>query len=521
MKFFASLKSKLILALVLTALVPLVPLTLVVKGLIERSLEVGLNEQAEDAFESALELAQENYNFRKQTVITQAELIANLYDMRKPFIENDRRNLQIAVVEWSDNLKLQAIELYDAEGNFVMEAVSPDIVGFKGWETKEEHVLEAIEKGEPYVPILEQEKVVKAFAPIFDYRNRIIGTVVVTQIVEPAYAEARNKVSEAVETYKYLELIRGKLTRNFMITFFLFAVVISFLATFVGLLITRRISKSITELLKGTKELAKGNLDHKITAVSHDEIATLVSAFNSMAATMKENRKRLLHSERVAAWQEVARKIAHEIKNPLTPIQLSIQHLKDRYYQESDDYADVLEQCTETISEEVESLRTMVKSFSEFARMPKPDPHPTNVNHLINTIISIYRESHPEIDFVLSLSPELPEMNLDPNQIKRVLHNLIANSVDAMHPKGRILRISTRMGDADDGIIEVEDSGSGIPEENIDKIFEPYFTTKSKGTGLGLAIVNRIIKDHFGEIEFHNTEIGVKCIIKLPVNFLT
>jgi len=223
--------------------------------------------------------------------------------------------------------------------------------------------------------------------------------------------------------------------------------------------------------------------------------------------------------QRMAAWREVARRIAHEIKNPLTPIQLSAQRLRKRYPEILREEDSVLDRCTETIISQVEALKQLVSEFSQFARMPKVSKAPGNLAKLTGETLVLYQEAHKEIDFVLHAETELPVFEFDAEQIKRCLINLLDNAVAMLPEDGRIDIELSLNHLAQTVLLKVRDNGPGISKENKLRLFEPYFSTKKSGTGLGLAIVSTIVNDHGGYIRVQdNDPTGSVFIIELPIS---
>jgi two-component system nitrogen regulation sensor histidine kinase NtrY len=227
----------------------------------------------------------------------------------------------------------------------------------------------------------------------------------------------------------------------------------------------------------------------------------------------------LLKAQRMAAWREVARRIAHEIKNPLTPIQLSAQRLRRRYLNKFDAEDSVFDECTGMIIKQVDDLKNLVNEFSSFARMPASTPSPNNLNDVVSQALVLYQEGHKEINFQLNLDSAVPVFNLDHEQIRRVVINLLDNAVAAVDSRGTIgietsfnpvLQIVT---------LKISDNGCGIPAEDKPRLFEPYFSTKKSGTGLGLAIVSTIVSDHNGYIRVRDKEPqGTHFIVELPIS---
>ncbi len=225
----------------------------------------------------------------------------------------------------------------------------------------------------------------------------------------------------------------------------------------------------------------------------------------------------LIKAQRVAAWREVARRIAHEIKNPLTPIQLSAQRLRKRYLEKLGEDGTVFDECTRTIVKQVEELKGMVNEFSNFARLPASNPTPNHLNEIIQETLVLFKEAHKDVQFHFRPN-DLPILDLDREQMKRVMINLIKNSLAALDKEGEI-NIQTHYDPKLQMVrLEVSDNGCGIPDEDKGRLFEPYYSTKKSGTGLGLTIVNAIIADHNGYIRVKdNKPKGTTFLIELPV----
>jgi len=226
----------------------------------------------------------------------------------------------------------------------------------------------------------------------------------------------------------------------------------------------------------------------------------------------------LIKGQRAATWREVARRIAHEIKNPLTPIQLSTQRLQKRFGDKVDDEAGIFQECTTTIINQVDELKALVNEFSSFARLPAAHPVPANIMDIIKEAVFLYSEAHKNVEFRMDIGDAIPDLNLDKKQVKRVFINLLENAVEALSDDG-VIEISGRY-DPEERIvsIEVADNGPGINIKDKNKLFEPYFSTKKGGTGLGLAIVDTIMKDHRASIRVKdNMPRGTRFMLEFPV----
>jgi two-component system nitrogen regulation sensor histidine kinase NtrY len=225
----------------------------------------------------------------------------------------------------------------------------------------------------------------------------------------------------------------------------------------------------------------------------------------------------LVRAQKVAAWREVARRLAHEIKNPLTPIQLSAERLRRHFSQAPPQTRELVDECTATIVGEVESLKGLVDEFSQFARMPAPRAVPTDLHPVLEDALSLYRGLLAEIEIRTQFAESLPKVSIDAEQIRRVILNLVDNAIEAMDRSG-VINIETRHDAANNLVrVVVADNGPGIPPAERDKLFLPYYSTKQRGSGLGLAIVRRIVAEHGGSIDVTDNQPRGTCFaIELP-----
>jgi two-component system, NtrC family, nitrogen regulation sensor histidine kinase NtrY len=287
----------------------------------------------------------------------------------------------------------------------------------------------------------------------------------------------------------------------------------------IGLLVARRTARNLDELVAGSLAAARGDLDHRVPVRSGDEIGEVAAAFNFMMEDLRVSKERLVIAERIAAWQEIARRLAHEIKNPLTPIQMAMDTLRKTWRKKHPSFDEILEESTATVMEEADRLKHIVSEFSAFARMPKPEFGRLDLNELVRSALALYQGAAP---VEVTLPALLPPIDADKNQLNQVVLNLVENARDAIGQRsdGRIV-VSTRLGEAKDrAMLIVEDNGPGIPPDLKDKVFAPYFTTKHTkgGTGLGLAIVHRIVSDHGGRITVGDAPGGgARFTIELPL----
>jgi two-component system nitrogen regulation sensor histidine kinase NtrY len=281
--------------------------------------------------------------------------------------------------------------------------------------------------------------------------------------------------------------------------------------------------RPVVRLLEDGRETA----DHQITLTLDGRPTTLMVTVSGLRGREGDVRglvlvlddiSEVIRAQQAVAWREVARRIAHEIKNPLTPIQLSAQRLRKKFAEGSSDVGRVLDECTRTIVQEVEGLRNLVDEFSRYARMPSVHLGPGDLHAVVRQVAQLYAGVRPGIKLRADLAPSVPTINLDPDHMKRVLINLVDNAVDAIGDEEGEIVISTRfLPRLERVVLEVADNGQGFPPEDRDRVFLPYYSTKRSAGGLGLAIVNRIVVEHGGQIRIEdNPPRGARLIIELP-----
>jgi two-component system nitrogen regulation sensor histidine kinase NtrY len=271
-----------------------------------------------------------------------------------------------------------------------------------------------------------------------------------------------------------------------------------------GAWISRRVTRPVRALAEGARRVASGDLGAAVPVTGGRELEELATAFNHMTAELGESRDRLLQAERVAAWREMARRLAHELKNPLFPIQLSIETLRRALERGEKRFPELFLESSTTILEELGSLRRIIDEFSQFARMPRPQLAPTDVNAVVEQVLALYEARAEGVSVRRELAPQLPTVPADPDLLARALGNLVANALEAM-PEGGTLQVRTSEMGGGGVAVEVADTGPGLDDEQRTRLFTPYFTTKRGGTGLGLAIVQGVVADHGGRVEVRST----------------
>jgi two-component system nitrogen regulation sensor histidine kinase NtrY len=292
----------------------------------------------------------------------------------------------------------------------------------------------------------------------------------------------------------------------------------------IGLLLSwwgaARVTRPVRNLAEGAREVAAGNWNAHVDVRGGGEIGQLGRAFNQMTQQMSEQRERLVQSERVAAWREVARRLAHELKNPLFPLQTTVENLQRAKEQRPEQFEEVFRESTGILLSEIENLKTITDRFSDFSKMPQPELAAVNMNEVVRSAVKLFEAQfgavgRPPITPELHLQEDLPAIQADSALLHRALENLILNAMDAM-PAGGVLMLRTTNNNGKVHL-EISDTGTGLTPEECDRLFTPYYTTKQHGTGLGLAIVQSVVSDHGGRISVESeTGVGTSFHIELP-----
>jgi len=267
--------------------------------------------------------------------------------------------------------------------------------------------------------------------------------------------------------------------------------------------VSARVTRPVERLAEGARQVASGDWETRVEVRSEDEIGELAEAFNAMTRQLLEQRDRLVQTERVAAWRELARRLAHELKNPLFPLQITVENLQRVRSQAPEQFDEVFRESTETLLAELSNLKTIIGRFSEFATMPPPRFEEVSLNETVRRSARLFEAQlrsgkSPPVSLDLNLADEAGVVQADPEQLNRALQNLMLNAIDAM-PSSGTLTIRTSRTESS-VVLEVSDTGEGLTPEECERLFTPYYTTRQHGTGLGLAIVQSVVSDHKGRI---------------------
>ncbi len=483
--------------------------------------------------------ALEKYFDKKVTTV-----VNNSYELAKNYVEEVRNKIQSDIILIAFDTNKSANFLNENAKEYLRFLSTQKLIR----DVDEIHIIDenkkllySTEKKEKYIPpvdkalnlVLEDDRPLK----IIDTKANISAAIMRLQSSEDRFLyvvkfldkNISNYLAESQEAINFYYTVEDRST-GIKISFFIIYIIIVSLLLFISITIAIRFSsrffRSINNLILASTEIGHGNLNTKVPEIKTDkDMEVLNKNFNSMISRLKNQQEKLIINERYKAWGNLSRKLAHEIKNPLTPIQLTIDRIRTKYTgQISNEDQQSFKENLKIINSQIKQIENLVNEFSDFARMPKPILKRNNLVKLLNENIKLLSEVNKSIEINFNKKDEEILLECDKEQISRVFINLIKNSIESIEQKVEknpdfkkkiLIDISSNN---DHILISIEDNGVGFDKNNIDEILNPYYTTKKNGTGLGLSIVNKIINDHKGELEFIPINNGAKIQIRFYLN---
>jgi two-component system nitrogen regulation sensor histidine kinase NtrY len=655
---FSRFRAKLVAVLLGMTLIPALLVLLVGSELIRNNIDQWFNAPMDNMLSSARDIASDYYEERSRLVASQADRAARSL-ARLDLARADPAAVHALVAPDVQQERIDLVEVYRVEGGAgaprvvpLADAAAPAIPRDYSRTSADRLAAQAAASAaetEGIEPLPGGGELIRTALPIRGPGGTVRGVVVASEYLTGDFAARARSMTAAYEAYRQLEVLKPSLATVYQSFFVMLTLMILVGATWLGLYLTKRITRPVQMLAAAANEIGAGHLDYRVQLDAGDEFGSLIDAFNRMAGDLAASRRRLersalalehkheevearrryvetileriatgvisvdlagrirtwnsaatrllgidagvegrpltavcaspelaplarliaeagtpredmpprevavvrdgrelhlvvlttplrgsdgqlegilvvfddvsplIRAQKVAAWREVARRLAHEIKNPLTPIQLSAERMRRHFAEAPGASRALVEECTSTIVGEVESLKGLVDEFSQFARMPAPRAVPTDLHGLLDEVLALYQGLFADVAIERHWAPSLPKASVDPEQLRRVIINLVDNAIEAMDRRGTIV-VETQHDAANSLVcIVVADNGPGIPAAERDKLFLPYYSTKKRGSGLGLAIVRRIVAEHGGSIDVtDNTPRGTRFAIELP-----
>jgi two-component system, NtrC family, nitrogen regulation sensor histidine kinase NtrY len=525
-----SIRRRLALAIVLTALIPLLVAIWVANYLVRATAQRFYRPEVGQQLDRSLDLYQELARAVKTSMRHEATAIAADSALRKAVADGDaaavRRELDRLFVEYPNLVSLS-----------VSDKAGKRIAG--------------VDREQPLDPARENKlEVLRPLGPEADPGDEDVkgddgvdspgGVPMLTAVfaADKARFDELNEMSQFVDTYSKIERERERIEPAFVYMFALLLGITILVAIGVGTLFARGVSVRIGELAEATTRVGAGDLAIRVPEDGEDEIADLARAFNRMLGEVESSRARIEYLQRIGAWQEMARRLAHEIKNPLTPIQLAVQEIHRRYRGDDSEYRRLVDTTLEIVEDEVGTLRRLVSEFSDFARLPQAELKEADLAEFLReqsahlsrldeepsegSDSGVESEEPPgaKVEVGIELPAGSARVFMDRQMLRRALINLVRNAAQAIKDCGRAEgKVQVRLErERDYFIVDIDDDGPGVPPEMRSIIFDPYVTTKPLGSGLGLAIVKKIVVEHGGSISAEKSPLGgARMHLRLPV----
>ncbi len=512
-KKISTFNNKFTLYFISIALTPAIFLGIISMILINIGINDWFNSKINNVINNSVYVAESYLEEHKETIKGDVYAIYNDLNELKDSILKDNKRLSIA-------LRTQALIRSLPETYIINQKGSVMTSAFDNYDLLYNPPADAFlraDNGE--MTIMSSTQVNKVYA-LVKLKNMQDSYLYVGRSMDANVISALNDTISARNEYTFLETNRNQISFIFILTYIVITLIIILLSTLIGIKLAERVVSPISSIIKASNNISKGSYGTKIKKTNdYVELNRLADSFNKMSNDIVKQRNQILVSKKHETWSDIARRIAHEIKNPLTPIQLSSERLERKIntlgYKNDD-----INECIDTIRRQVNEIGYLVDEFSSFARMPVPNVSTNNISKIIQNVISDYKKNHSQINFSNNLHSENIELKIDKSQISRVFQNIIMNSIHSIEEKnnddGMIVVASHDEGSSI--AITITDNGIGLKYEK-DELIKPYFTTKKKigGTGLGLPIVEKILFDHHADFTITNRNdgnVGAEVLIR-------
>ncbi|MGD8413261.1 MAG: ATP-binding protein [Candidatus Latescibacterota bacterium] len=517
-----TIRVRLIVMCLVVALLPAIPLSLVVQSLLDKSLDIGLHSSVERSLQSGLDVSRRHLALIRREFSLNVQRVADAIGDSRPDSAAAAGPLARVVGASGavDGLLVSSRAADKGGGDGYPRELRP----FSGHPALDSLIAgtgvidggTSRPNGFTFYGLENHSALVAVWNPAAagprpratpggEYRILFYKTV------DPTFLADANRMIEGRQNVAALRLLRRSLGRSFFYPFIIIYAVCLAIALGLAMLMAERLADPIRRLVRGAGEVAAGDWNYRLDIKAGGETGRLVEAFNEMVAKLDTQRRRLSDMEKMETWREMARHLAHEIKNPMLPIRLTVEELRDMYEGDDPRFRQMLEESTRVVSDELGSLQKLVREFSSFAKMPDMNPVPGSLAGLARDVAQMY----PQIATTFDAPGDLPEITFDPDQIRRVFVNLYDNAV-SVGATGMGVTIAVS---GDDVVAGFRDNGPGIAREEIDRVFDPYYTTRKDGTGLGLAMTKKIVLVHGGSITAASREgEGASFEIRLPIS---
>ena len=501
----------LVMVLVVTGLLPAVGISVFSTFFFNSSLKALFTEPFKTTINAATEIAENYIKESQKTIrIDGLGMVMQLRPITAMLTQNND-DFNQAITQLSEQRGLSEALVIDGQLNIIARSYFTFALALASESIGAADFARVREEGFALFTYKDKVRALIQLDPVSD-TYLFIGKTVSEEVTK-----AMDKAKGAVTAYSLLELQQGEIQLTFLAFFAILVLVLILASVWMGLSMANTLFTPISKLIEAAHRVSQGDLNIRITNKAlNNEMDNLIWAFNNMTQRLKKQKEEIAFNQRKAAWADIARKIAHEIKNPLTPIQLSAERLRRKYLKQITEDKTTFENCIDTIIRQVNQIGNLVNEFSSFARMPDPKMQKEDLVNLCKQSMELLIQAYPQITFEFNSCDHFI-WKCDSQQISQVLTNLLQNSVNAVQ-ENRVVKplISLRLLlEGKQFYMIIEDNGPGFEKHNRERLIEPYYTTREKGTGLGLSIVSKITMDHNGQIEFRDSDRlgGAKVIL--------
>ncbi len=475
------------------------------------TIEKWFDQKISTIVDNSRNIAQNYLADQQQSVLKDLILISNDLNRNKKALQNSKNNFLNYLNLQSNIREVENVYIIDSKSNlFLKNSISQNYTP-----PSRENILLAT-NGKPFILSDAFEKKTIGLLKLNNFEDLYLYLV---KLDDPKIVSFLKQTGDASTYYSTVRNDTVKIQTTFFIVYLIFTLLLIMSSALIAINLANKTTKPLNQIFQAAKKIVSGDYKIKFSKTKNEDFSILNSAFEDMAKQIELQKKKDILSGRLEAWQVIARKLAHEIKNPLTPIQLSLDRIKQKSLkmEPGTDIKDHLE----VINNQIHQITNLVNSFSDFARMSKPVLEQNNLEKILSDAINVYKLNYNNINFEFNYKTNKNIIFCDKDQISRALVNLYKNSLEALEEKNsKIKNIFTTVYFADPYfIINIKDNAGGF--KNLDKkIEEPYYTTKKNGSGLGLSVVSKIIHEHNGDIDYKNSDdgTGAEIIIKIPSN---
>ncbi len=511
----ARLKARMVLFFLLISLLSSLPQGILSFNFINIAITNWFSQDLNQTMEGGVQIALEYYHDKNNNLKTfgESSLFALMLQRADENPENLWKNIREA------NPEISSIQAFSQNGREIL------FYGKRSGRLTPQHPQE---KQSGFLPKESRDgKSVLRYQRSFQYQDSPAWAVLSIILPEGFDAKAR-RLTAASQTYHELNSFSSLFQGALLLLFLLFSIPLLLLSVLTAFFLSNEIIRPIVQLEKAARRVSEGDFTPRILTRTNDELASLAQTFNTMIAELQNSRARIMQSEKITTWQEIAQQLAHEIRNPLTPIKLSAERVLHKQKNHPEDLPALITPAMNSIITEVEGLNHMLQEFRNFARMPEARKEPVQLREVLQKSLEPFQYSYPSVQISWEVTPRELTLTIDKQQFQQIFTNLIKNALEAMEPLGTAetqgtLEIETNLvkkGGTRYCRISFRDNGPGIAEKDHASIFNPYFTTKKTGSGLGLSIVERILFDHGGTIWFETAqgkESGTTFFVDIPL----